>query len=45
MRYNNDVSDAIGFLQIVKIYCFMKENKLYALNITFLFVKSELSNF
>ena len=29
MKHENDVSDTISFLQIVRIYGFMKEMKLY----------------
>ena len=38
---------AIGWLQVVRIYSFMKETKLYkrASHIAFLFVKSETNKF
>ena len=41
MKHENDVSNVIGCLQIVRIYSFMKEIKVYirASYIVFLFVK------
>ena len=43
MKHENDVSDLIGCLQVVRIYSFTKEIKFYtrASYIVFLFVKSE----
>ena len=42
-KHENDVNDMIGWLQVVRIYSFMKEIKVYirASYIVFLFVKSE----
>ena len=47
MKYEWDVSDMIDCLQVVRIYSFMKEIKLYkrASYIDFLVVKSETNNF
>mgnify|MGYP001799823832 CR=1 FL=1 len=45
MKHENDISDTIGFLQVVRIYSFIKEkNKVYIPRyeyIVFLFVKTE----
>ena len=43
MKHKNDASNTSGCFQVVKIYTFMKEMKLYicTLSIVFLFVKSE----
>ena len=45
MKHENDVSDMIGCLQVVRIYSFMKERKLYihASYIVFLFVVSKIN--
>ena len=47
MKHKNDVSDVIGFLQLVKIYSLLNETKLYnqALYIVFFFVELENINF
>ena len=47
IQHENDVSDMIGCLKVVRIYNFMKELKVYipALYIVFLFVKSENNDF
>ena len=43
MKHENDVSNMVDCLQVVKIYSFMKEIKIYIKisNIVFLFVKTE----
>ena len=47
MKHENDVSSMVCCLQVVRIYSFMKEIKVYvrALYIVFLFVKTENINF
>ena len=47
MKHGNDVSNMAGCLQVVKIYSFMREIKIYihASYIVFLSVKSENKNF
>ena len=47
MKHENDVYNMVGCLQVVRIYSFMKEIKVYirALYIVFLFVKTENNNF
>ena len=47
MKHENDVSNMIGCLQVVRIYSFMKEIKvnIRASYIVFLFVKTENNNF
>ena len=47
MKHENDVCNMVGRLQVVRIYSFMKEIKVYisALYIVFLFVKTENNNF
>ena len=47
MKHKNDASNLIGYLQVVRIYSFMKEIKLYILAsyIVLLFVKMETNNF
>ena len=46
MKHENDVSNMVGSLQVVRIYSFMKETKVYinASFIVFLFVKKENDN-
>ena len=43
LKHENDVSNMAGYLQVVRIYSFMKEIKVYirASYIFFLFVKTE----
>ena len=47
MKHENDVSNAVDCLQVVRIYSFMKKIKVYirASYIVFLFVKTENNNF
>ena len=46
MNHENDVSNVVGCLQVVRIYSFMKELKYTrASYIVFLFVKTENINF
>ena len=47
MKHENDVSNVVSCLQVVKIYSFMKEIKVYirALHIVFLFFKKKNNNF
>ena len=47
MKHEHDVSNMVGCLQVVRIYSFMKEIKVYirASYISFLFVKTENNNF
>ena len=48
MKHENDVSDMLGYLQVVKIYSFKKERKkimyIHAVYIVFFLVKSEHIN-
>ena len=47
MKRENDVTNRVGSLQVVRIYSFMKEIKLYIrpLYIVFFFVGSKNNNF
>ena len=47
MKHENDVSNIAYSLQVVRIYSFIKEIKVFlrALYIVFLFVKTENNNF
>ena len=46
MKHENDVSDMVGCLQVVRIYSFMKDIKVHVCvrtsDIVFLFVKMEI---
>ena len=47
MKHENNVRDIVGCLQVVRIYCFLKEIKVYirASYIVFLFVTAKNNNF